>query len=158
MNRVFRQAVRSEPPSDFAAQDRAHHTIGIADRQGRFDFLPAFQGGGSQVEEHLVVERVLQPMILRDLAVTTDFRANLWLIENRRVVQSSGFPVLDSPSHFDPIRAADHLIDCAEAESGHVLAHFLSDEAHEVDDMRGIALKFLAQERILRRYAHRAGV
>ena len=46
----------------------------------------------------------------------------------------------------------------AEAELRHELAHFHGDEAHEVDDVLRLAGELLAQARILRRDAGRAGV
>ena len=59
---------------------------------------------------------------------------------------------------FQQVGAADHFVDGAEAELGHDFAHFLGDEAHEIDGMRGVAGEFLAQLRVLRGHAHRAGV
>ncbi len=44
------------------------------------------------------------------------------------------------------------------AELGHQLAHFLGDEEEEVDDVLGLADEALAQHRVLRRDADRAGV
>ena len=46
----------------------------------------------------------------------------------------------------------------AEAELGHDLAQLLGDEEHEVDDVLGLARELLAQLRVLRRDADRAGV
>ena len=34
---------------------------------------------------------------------------------------------------------ADHLVEGTEAELGHQLAHFLGDEAHEVDNVGWVA-------------------
>ena len=44
------------------------------------------------------------------------------------------------------------------AHRGHHLAHFFGDEEEEVDDVLGLALEALAQHRVLRRDADRAGV
>ena len=44
------------------------------------------------------------------------------------------------------------------AERGHELAHFLGDEEEVVDDVLGLAGEALAQHRVLRRDADRAGV
>ena len=44
------------------------------------------------------------------------------------------------------------------AERGHQLAHFLGDEEEEVDDVLGLAVEALAQHRVLRGDADRAGV
>ena len=61
-------------------------------------------------------------------------------------------------AHFEPIRTADHFVDRAKAQLGHMLAHLLGDEAHEVHHVGWIALKFLAQLGVLRGDPHRAGV
>ena len=53
---------------------------------------------------------------------------------------------------------ADHLVEGAEAERGHDLAHLLGDEEEVVDDVLGLALELGAQHRVLRRDADRAGV
>ena len=61
-------------------------------------------------------------------------------------------------ARLEPVDAADHLLDGAEAELRHDLAQFLGDEAHEVHDVLGLARELLAQPRILRRDADGAGV
>ena len=58
----------------------------------------------------------------------------------------------------EPIDAADHLVDRAEAERGHQLAHLLGDEAEEVLDELGLAVELRAQRGILRGDADRARV
>ena len=58
----------------------------------------------------------------------------------------------------DLVHAAHHLIDGAEAEFGHVLADLFGDKEEEVDHVLGLALEARAQNRILRRDAHRAGI
>ena len=67
-------------------------------------------------------------------------------------------PVLDGVADVEHVDAADHLVDRAEAELGHDLAQLLGDEEHEVDDVLGLARELLAQLRVLRRDADRAGV
>ena len=63
-----------------------------------------------------------------------------------------------SAAHFESIRTADHFVDRAEAQLGHMLTHFLGNEAHEIDHVGRIAREFLAQFGILRGDAHRTGV
>ena len=53
---------------------------------------------------------------------------------------------------------ADDLVERARTEAGEVHAHGLRDEHEVVDDILGLARKFLAQRRILRGDADRAGV
>ena len=58
----------------------------------------------------------------------------------------------------EQVGLADHLGELAEAERRHDLAHFFRDEEEEVDHVLGLALELLAQCRVLRRDADRAGV
>ena len=101
MNRIFRQTLRPISARHFAAENRADDAVGIANIELGFDFFLALQRRRRQIEQHLIIERILQTMILRDLAVAADFRANFRLIENRRVVQPLRFPVFDRAAHFD---------------------------------------------------------
>ena len=68
------------------------------------------------------------------------------------------FQCVGDVAHVEHVDAADHLVDRAEAELGHDLAQLLGDEDHEVDDVLGLALELLAQPRVLRGDADRAGV
>src|SRR5207248_8638877 len=85
-------------------------------------------------------------------------RRNLRSLQDGRVVEAPGLPVIDRAPDLQAIDAADHFVDRAEAEPGHVLAHFLGDEAEEVDNELRLARELLAQLRILRRDADRARV
>ncbi len=83
VNRTFRQPFWSEFPCDFTPENGAHHTVGVANRQRRFDFFSAFERRCGKIKERLVVERILQPMILGDLAVATNVVTDFRLIQNR---------------------------------------------------------------------------
>ena len=61
-------------------------------------------------------------------------------------------------AHVEHLDVADRLLERAEAERGEVLAHLLGDELEEVHDELGLAGELLAQLRVLRRDADRAGV
>ena len=73
-------------------------------------------------------------------------------------IEPIGLPVLDRLVAVEHLHLPDHLVERAVAELGHVFAHFLGDEEEEVDDMLGLADEALAQHRVLRRDADRAGV
>ena len=66
--------------------------------------------------------------------------------------------MVDGGARLEHVDAADHVFELAEAELRHDLAQFLRDEAHEVHDVLGLAGELLAQPRILRGHARRAGV
>ena len=58
----------------------------------------------------------------------------------------------------EPIDAADHFVDRAEAELGHDLAQLFGQQEEVIDDVLRLAGEFLAQLGILRGDADRAGV
>ncbi len=79
-------------------------------------------------------------------------------MQERRQIEPLGLPVMNRALDVETIGTADHLVDGAEPELRHQLAHFLGDEAEEVLDHLRRAAELLAQLRILRRDAHRARV
>src|SRR5438094_9552847 len=91
VNRVLRKSLRSKPPGHLAAEDGADDAIGIAYIQSSFDLFPPLQSRRGQIEQNLIIERVFKPVVLRNLTVASDVRANLRPIENRRVVQPLAF-------------------------------------------------------------------
>ena len=97
-------------------------------------------------------------MVLLHLAVSANFRADVWLVENLAVVEALGFPVIDRFTHVELVNAADHFIDRAEAKLCHRLAKFFRDVFHEVDDCFGITVELLTKLRVLRGNAYRASV
>ena len=106
-----------------------------------------------------VVERLVEPVILRRASRRRGASAgSVRLMEDRGEVEPARLPVLDRRPHVEPIDAADHLVDGPEAELRHQLAHLLGDEAEEVLDELRLAGELLAQLRVLRRDADRAGV
>ena len=68
------------------------------------------------------------------------------------------FQCASSMCDVDLFHAADHLVDGAEAELGHVLAHLLGDEEEEVDDVLGRAGEALAEDGVLGGDADRASI
>jgi len=95
---------------------------------------------------------------LVDLAEAAHFGTGFGLVQNRREVEALGFPMLDGLPRHQPIGAADHVFELADAEFCHDFAKFLRDEAHEIHDMIRFAGETLAQARILRGDADGAGV
>ena len=66
--------------------------------------------------------------------------------------------MFDGLAGLEPVGAADHLGDGAEAQLGHDLADLLRDETHEVDRVLRFAGEAFAQFRILGGDTDRAGV
>ncbi len=98
------------------------------------------------------------PWSCRSDVVARDFGADLRLVEDAAEIEAARFPVLDAFPRVEQVGAADQIVEAADAELRHQLARFLGDEEEVVDDVLGLAGEFLAQHRILRRDADRAGV
>ena len=84
--------------------------------------------------------------------------ARLRLVEQLGEIEALGLPVLHQRALVEHLHLADHLVEGAVAERGHQLAHFLGDEEEIIDHVLGLALEALAQHRVLRGDADRAGV
>ena len=97
-------------------------------------------------------------MILRLAVVDVHARRRLRLEEQPGKVEALGLPVLDHLALVEHLHLADHLGEGAEAHLRHQLAHLFGDEEEEVDDVLGLADEALAQHRVLRGDADRAGV
>ena len=89
MDRVFRQALRPDNAASLRCRESCRQRDWCCESASvGFDFLAALQRRRGQIEQHLIVERIFQAVILRHLAVATHVRRRLRLIENRRVVQA----------------------------------------------------------------------
>ena len=77
--------------------------------------------------------------------------------EDGREIQPLGLPVLDGLVEAEPLDAADHVLELAEAQFGHDAADVLGHEGQEADDILGLAVEPLPQIGVLRGDAHRAG-
>ena len=97
-------------------------------------------------------------MVLWNLAEATHAGRHFGLIKNPAEVQASGFPVVHGLPHFQPVGAANHLVQLLEPELRHQLAHFPGDHPHEVDDVLRLAREAFAQHWVLGGDADRAGV
>src|SRR6185437_1666818 len=98
-------------------------------------------------------------MVFLTLAIM-DRDARLWLhlVEDAAKIDALRLPVAKRAAHVELSDLPDHLAEIAEAEPCHQLADFLGDKEKIVDDVFGRAGEPLAQHRVLRRDAHRAGV
>ena len=118
---------------------------------------PRSSAGCAQLDQ-LVVERLVEAVVLLFALVERDVGRHLRQVEDAREVEAPRLPVLDAALHVEQVGAADQLVELAHAELRHQLAHFFGDEEEVVDDVLGLAGELLAQHRILRRDADRAGV
>uniref|UniRef100_A0ABM0MLP6 Uncharacterized protein LOC102810278 n=1 Tax=Saccoglossus kowalevskii TaxID=10224 RepID=A0ABM0MLP6_SACKO len=152
---VVRQAVVAVARGHGARQHGADGAVAVAHRHDERDLLAAFQRGLAALDQ-LVVQRAGQAVVL--LFGLAHVGVGLGLVEHAGEVQALRLPVFDARAHVEQVGAADQVVELADAQLGHDLAHFLGDEEEEVDDVLGLALELLAQHRILRGHAHRAGV
>ena len=97
-------------------------------------------------------------MILRLDAAARDASGHLRAVQDGGEIQAFGLPMVQGLARIEHIDAADHFVEGAEAELGHVLADLLGDEEKEIDDVLGLALELGAQGGVLGGDAHRAGV
>ena len=141
---VLGEALGAVLAGDLAPGNGADNTVDVANRQFGDDLGALVDRRLAEREELGEVEGLVEAVVLRGLAETTDLGAGVRLVEDAGEVQALGLPVFDGLAGFEAIGAADHLLDGAEAELGHELADFLRDEAHEGDDVLGLALELLA--------------
>ena len=113
---------------------------------------------GLRLCDQPAVEHLLEVMVLQLAVEDADACRHLRLGEQPREVEPLRLPVLDQRALVEHLHLPDHLVEGAIAELGHHLAHFLGDEEEVVDDVLGLADEALAQHRVLRRDADRAGV
>ena len=75
-----------------------------------------------------------------------------------REIEPAGLPVPADVARLQPLDPADHVLEAAEAELRHQLAHLLGHEVEEAHHVVGLPGKLLAQHRVLRGDADRTGV
>jgi hypothetical protein len=81
-------------------------------------------------------------VVLLDLAEAADLGPDVGRVEDVGEVEALGLPVVDGLPRLEPIDAADHLLDGAEAELRHDLAHFLGDERMKFTTCSGLPVNF----------------
>ncbi len=142
---------------DLAGQHRAGRTVGVVDLHLDLHGRAAVERSLRALDQ-LLVEHAFQMMVL--LLGVIDLLTLLLLLlhEQFREIETLGLPVRDEPRLVEHLGLADHLVEAAVAERSHDLADFLGDEEEVVDDVLGLAGEALAQHRVLRGDADRAGV
>ena len=142
---VLRQPPGAVTPGDLAAQDGANDAVDVLDFEAGLDFLAPFQSRRAQLEQGRIVQRLVQSVILRHLAVSAEVLGCFGLVKDVGEIQPARLPMLNGFPGFEEVGPANHFVDGAETQLRHQLAHLLSDEAHEIDHVGGIAGEILAQ-------------
>ncbi len=145
------------PPRHLARQHRAHGAVEIADAAFQPHGLAAFDRRARRFDQ-VAVEHGEQIVVLLLDLVDRDAGLGDGLIEQPRQIDALGLPMRDRRNRVEPIGAAGHFAELAEAERRHDLAQLLGHEEEVVDHMLGLAGEALAQHRILRRHADRARI
>ena len=146
---AVRQAGMAVLGRDRAGEHGADGAVQVAHRQVDGHRLTALQRRGRQREE-LLVERLVEAVVLAFGVVTADRGRHVRTVEDAAVVEAARLPVADTLLHVEQVGATDEVVELADAQLGHQLAHFVGDEEEEVDHVLGLAGKALAQLGILR--------
>ena len=146
------------PLGDLARQHGAGGAVGVADRRVDRDRLAGFDGERGLARSACGRARRRSGWFWRSAWRSATFGATSGLWKMRE--KSSPFAFQWSIGRFlvEQVGPADHLVEVRKPICGQQLAHLLGDEEEVVDDVLGRALEALAQHRILRRDADRAGV
>ena len=153
---VVREAVLAVAPGDRAAQHAADGAVDVAHPELEPDRVTALQRGGGQLDEPLV-EDVLE-VVLLGTGVVGLLGRRLGAVEEGGEVEAPRLPVLDVGAGLEQVAATDQLLETAESQRRHPLAHVLGDEEHEGDHVLGCAGEPLAQLGVVGGDPHRAGV
>jgi hypothetical protein len=100
----------------------------------------------------------IEVMFLPLAIIDRDALARRGLVQHAAEIDALGLPMVDRTAHVEPFDAADHLVERAEAEPRHQFADFLGHEEEKFDNVLGRSGEALAQHRVLRGDADRAGV
>ena len=140
---------------------RKHGADGAVDVARHFDelHLLALVDGRARLLDQDAVQALCQPVVLIFARGSAAPRPAHCGCANRRLKSRPlRLPVGDALLHVQQVGAADQVVELADAQLRHDLAHFLGDEEEVVDHVLGLAGELLAQHRVLRGHAHRAGV
>ena len=154
---VVRQAGVAETARDLRAQHRADRAVDVADRRDERGALLPLQRRPALLDQ-LVVKRLVQRMVLHVAVAARHVGRHRRTVEDAREVQPARLPVFDALAGVEQVAAADQLVEAADAELRHQLAHFLGHEEEVVDHVLRLAVEAGAQHRILGGHADRAGV
>ena len=150
------QALAAPALDDAIAEDRAHRAVNVADRHDQPAEFFAFDAR-LDLLQNLPVEMVPVNVALPPHAAQRATVGAVGRGENGGKIQPLRLPVLDGLAAAQPIDAADHVVELAEAQLGHPAAGLFGHEGQKSHHVLRLARKPLPQLRILRGDAHRAG-
>ena len=157
MNGVLGQPLQAIAFGDAAGEHGADTAVEVRDRRFNPYRLTAFQRWFGLFNQ-FVVERFVKAMVLLFAVENGDVGTGLGFVQDACVIQALGLPMVDGATHVELVHATNHLVEAAEAQSGHQPTYLLGDEEEVVDHVFGLSGKALAQFLILGRDTHRAGI
>ena len=118
LDRILGQAFRAVTPRQFTADNGPHDTIDVFDLDAGRNLFFSFQGRRAEFEQKRVVQRFLQAVVLRNLAITAHILRNFRLVENIGEIQPARLPVVNGFLGFEHVGAADHFVQSAQTQIG----------------------------------------
>ena len=123
-------------PRHLRPEHRPDGAIGVADEGVDLHRHPVLERRPA-LRNQVVVERDVEAVVLRADAAARDAGGQIRHVEERPQVEAVRLPVMHRGLDVEAVGAADHLVERAEAELRHDLAHFLREKAEEVlDELR----------------------
>ena len=157
MDCVVRQAPLAISLGNLAREHRACGTVDALDP--RFDlYRCAFFKRCTRLFDQCAVEYRIKMMILPLRMMDIARLAGIWLQEKLREIEPLGLPVIKRVVAIQHLHLANHVAESPIAKPRHFLTHFFSHKEEEIDHMLRQANKALAQNRVLRRNTHGAGI
>ena len=134
--------------------DRAVHVARHFNELHPFALVDGWPALGDQ---H-VVKRLLQAVVLLFDLETRHIGWHIGLCKQAAEIQAAGFPVRQTRTCVEQVRAANQVVKFGNAQLRHDLAHLFSDEEEVVHHMLWLTGELGPQQRVLSRHTDRAGV
>ena len=154
--RVVRQAA-GLTADQLARKHRADRAVDVACDFHELHFFALVERGARLVDQ-THIERLVQAMVLRHDVQAGHFGGHRGLMEQPAEIEALGLPVRNALAHIEQVGTTDEIVKTPDAQLRHDLPSLLGHKEEVIDDMLRLARKLLAQQRILRGHADRAGV
>src|SRR3990167_5168321 len=122
---------------DRARQHGSDRAVDVACHLDELHALAVLDGGARALDE-LAVQRVFDVVVLHIHMEARYIGGHVGLGEQAAEVQATGLPVFQALAHVEQVGAADQLVELADAQLGHDLAHFFGDEEEVVHHVFGL--------------------
>src|ERR1022692_1306121 len=148
MDGAIGQSGRTIATCDLTAQHATHGAVDVADGEAAGDGSLRFKRWRGLGDEPMI-EGLIEAVILGLHFAARHTRGQRGHIEDRGEIDALGLPMSIGDGGVEALDAANHFIDGAEAEFGHVLANLVGEEEEEVDYVLRLAGKASSQDGVL---------